>query len=261
MSEPAKPRRIQGHIQIKRPAPGRAKLCIATPSYGGRFSAEYVASLFSLLTRPERGFDCAFIQIDFADVVVARNYLLSNFYYRFQSCSHLLFLDDDMGFEPALIDEMLALGEDVVGTLYPKRKIDLKKLHASGDVPFEKALARSLEFIGDLRRPLERRSGFSSVTRCGTGIMLISRACIDAMIAALPDLVDTERVRQMPFAEKFPQFLTAFDKIVEGGLELSEDFSFCKRWIDSCGGKVWAHTGRNIRHVGRHVFESKFADL
>jgi hypothetical protein len=148
----------------------------------------------------------------------------------------------------------------VAGTLYPKRKIDLKKLHAAKDMPFEKAMANALEFIRTVRKPMERKNQFVSVTCCGTGIMLISRAYIHKMISTIPDLVDTKRFKRLPYGEKFTKVITPFNTNITEESELSEDFSFCKRWIDDCGGKVWAHTERNIRHAGRMIYSSRYAD-
>lgn len=263
MAEPSKPKQaITGSIAIKRPSNTKYKLYVGTPCYGSTFSAEYVMSLFSLLVSPAKdnvGFKFGYF--DYADVVIARNYLASDFYYNSPDCTHLLFIDDDMGYDPALIADMLRLNEDVVGTLYPKRHVDLKKLHAAKDMPFEKALAQSLEFIGTIRNPQQRKNDFVSVSQCGTGIMLISRRCIDKMVATLPGIVDTSNFKKLPFGEKLTKMIMPFNKVVVKGSELSEDFSFCHRWIEGCGGKVWASTHRNIRHAGRMVYNSKYADL
>jgi hypothetical protein len=263
MAEPPKPRpKITGSIAIKKPSTTRYKLYIATPCYGSTFAAEYVMSLFSLLVSPAKdNVSFKFCYFDYADVVIARNYLVTDFYYKSPDCTHLLFIDDDMGFDPALIADMLRLNEDVVGTIYPKRAIDLKKLHAAKDLPFEKALAKSLEMIGSIRVPQQRKNEFASVSQCGTGIMLISRKCIDTMVEKLPGIVDTTGFKKLPFGDKFEKMVKPFDKITVKDLELSEDFSFCHRWIEGCGGTVWASTHRDIRHAGRMVYSGKYADL
>lgn len=252
---------ITGHIG---PPPNAAetRIYIATPAYGGVFSAEYVQSLFRLIggARSKRKVEYKFSYLDFADIVVSRNFLISDFFYNHPNATHLLFLDDDMGFEPSLIDEMIALNEPLVGTIYPKRKVDLKKLHAAKDKPFEKALAGAVEFIGEVRKPMQGKNKFVSVNYCGTGIMLISRACIETMIAKIPGLVDDKRFRGLPFADKFTRFITPFDKIKTDEADWSEDFSFCRRWVVDCGGKIWAHASADIRHAGQMVVNAKYAD-
>ncbi len=261
MNEPSKAR-VQTTIRGTLAVPTAARnVYIATPAYGATFCGDYVRSLFMLL-RSKRtvSTEYLFYYFDYADVVVARNYLISDFFFNHPQCTHLLFLDDDMGFDPALINEMLDLGEPLIGTIYPKRKIDLQKLHAAKDLPFEKALARSLEFIGEEARPRMQKSGFINVRQCGTGIMLIARNCIEKMIEKLPDIVDTTRFKRMPFADRFTTFITPFDKIKTGDMELSEDFSFCWRWVEDCGGTIWAKPDANIRHIGEMSFRGKYSD-
>ena len=90
--------------------------------------------------------------------------------------------------------------------------------------------------------------------------MLITRACIDEMIRKIPSIVDETRFKRMPFAGRFTKFITPFDKIKTGDIELSEDFSFCRRWVMDCGGTVWAHPSADIRHVGSMTFGAKFTD-
>ena len=262
MSEPAKARKvISGKIEIPRRPASLDKIYLATPAYGGTFCVDYVRSLYMLLSaRPKRQLSYVFSEFDYADIVVARNYLISDFYFNHSDCGYILFVDDDMGFDSALISEMHDLNEPVVGTIYPKRKVDLRKLHAAKDAPYEQALARAVDFVGEVRNPQERKGSFVRVNYCGTGVMLISRSCIEQMISRMPDIVDTRRFRRMPFAHKFnAQFLTPFDKIRTEDYELSEDLSFCRRWID-CGGAIWAHTNRDIQHAGTIVVSSKFAD-
>jgi hypothetical protein len=260
MSDAGKTKRIvRGQVSI--PLAGKDKIYLATPAYGGLFSVDYVRSLYMLLSaRPKRQLTYVFSEFDYADIVVARNYLISDFYFNHADCSHILFVDDDMGFDSALISEMHDLNESVVGVMAPKRRIDLRRLHAAKDLPFETAYARALDFIGDIRKPQERKGPFVSVNSCGTGVMLISRACISEMMTKKPEIVDARRFRRMPFAEKFEtRFLTPFDKIRDDDYELSEDISFCRRWID-CGGKIWAHTNHPIRHAGSIVVSGKYSD-
>jgi hypothetical protein len=41
--------------------------------------------------------------------------------------------------------------------------------------------------------------------------------------------------------------------IAEDGTYLSEDFAFCKRWIDM-GGDIWADLKSKLNHVGPMTF-------
>lgn len=254
---------VKGQITIPAGAGGAdTRIYLAVPAYGGTFSAEFVQSLFRLLTVKRKApVDFKFTYFDYADIVAARNYLISDFYYNNPSYTHLLFVDDDMGFDPALIEEMVALKEGVVGVFYPKRKVDLRKLHEAKDLTFEKALAKASEFIGEVRKPMKGKGRFVSVSHCGTGVMLISRGAVETMIEKLPEIVDTVRFRSMPFANKFTdRFITPFDKIKTETAEYSEDYSFCRRWALGCGGTVYAHAQASVRHVGHMTFGAKYSD-
>lgn len=241
-------------VSIATPAP--TSVNIATPSRNDIYTGEYVGSLYRLMARsPRSGTSYVLTRISYADVEHARNYLVSNFYYNLPKCSHILFVDDDMGFEPDLVESMIRLGEDVVGAICHKRSLNLKKLHSLGTMPYAQALANSLEFIGKPRRGAERKGGFVSVAACGAGILLVSRSAIARMIETIPSIVKESK---HPAIEKF---IHAFDKIRLDTEEFSEDISFCKRWTEACRGTIWASTSSPIRHVGTMALESKFDDL
>lgn len=242
-------------------AAGR-KLNIATPAYKGDYSAAYVRSFYSLLTvAPSMGLRFSFSEIDYSDIVTSRNYLLSNFFYNKTDCSHLVFLDADMGFPNQLIGEMVALEEDVVVVVYPKRSIDLEKLHSLSAEPFARAYAKACSFIGTPKEPHPRNPDFRKVDGCGTGILLISRGCIARMLEHCPSIMDTRRFRRLPFGAKFSSFLTPFNKIELEDRELSEDLSFCRRWTEECTGSIYANITHDIEHVGTITIKTSHANL
>ncbi|MEY3448763.1 MAG: hypothetical protein RL749_379 [Verrucomicrobiota bacterium] len=266
-----------------------ATVDIATPSYRSQFSAQYVHSLFSVVAKAaSRKIHLTYSNFDGAEIVTARNYMISNFYYNKPHCTHLLFIDDDMGFDSKLIFSMIDLKQDLVGVIAPKRSVDLRKLHAAKDLPFEQAYAKALDFIGIPKAVRARKSvsisaqvsgqgsvaqpkvvqskldvqPFMEVESCGAGIMLISRACIDRMIVACPDVVDTVRFKRHPFLAKDfkDKFLVPFNPIVTEKRAMSEDISFCYRWTDRCGGKVFAAATSSIKHVGQQIVEGRYSD-
>jgi hypothetical protein len=52
----------------------------------------------------------------------ARNYLVDEFLNR-SECTHMLFIDSDVHFQPQDVIAMLALDKDVIGGPYPKKAI------------------------------------------------------------------------------------------------------------------------------------------
>lgn len=82
---------ISGKIELPRRPANRDKVYLATPAYGGMFCVDYVRSLYMLLSaRPKRQFSYVFSEFYYADVVVARNYLISDFYFNHADCSYIL---------------------------------------------------------------------------------------------------------------------------------------------------------------------------
>jgi hypothetical protein len=248
------PKRLEPHSKR------RIKIEIATPAYGSVYSSCYVRTLYTLLNRGNAdGIAFALSEIDYSDIVVARNYLISNFYFNHKDCTHLLFLDSDMGFPYHFFRAMLALREDVVGALYPKRSLDLEAIHRAGHLSFGDAYQKACTYIGGPPgRSHSRDDSFFEVPRCGTGILLISRSCVEQLLLADPGLLDARRHQGFAlFDQKLPGGVIAlFDKMVVDGKELSEDFSFCERWRSLCTGSIWASKPAGIEHAGDLVVVS-----
>lgn len=94
---------------------------IATPSYSGQFCAEYVRSLSETSIRLTN----AGIGIYYAMAVgnpfldIARNDLVDQFLA--SDADVLLFIDDDVGWDPKVVTRVLSYPQEVVGGLVPKR--------------------------------------------------------------------------------------------------------------------------------------------
>lgn len=240
------------------------KLLIATPAFGDMYYTPYVLGIFRLQRWLGRNnWSSSFASISYADIVEARNFLLTHWYDK-TDASHVLFIDADMGFEPELIASMLALDQPLVGVIYPKRQVDVQRvaaLAAKGETA-ERAVARAHEFIvrpvrGRLPR---RRKGFIEVAACGAGILLVRRDCIKTMLAKLPELSDAGAKKNSPLAKNLDRLIRAFEPLMVDGARLSEDFAFCHRWRELCRGEIWASVDQAVTHVGLQRFASRYVD-
>ncbi len=185
--------------------------------------------------------------MSFPDIAELRSMAVSLWYDTTQF-SHLLFVDNDMGFPPDLVMEMLAFGEGVVGTLYPQRK-----------------LPQSWAGSGTGGEQTERRGNFMHVEGTGMGCTLISREAIRVLLEKFPEL-DDKRIDQHPMGAMIraaggQRLFRCFEKLdlTERGV-VSEDLSFCIRW-NMTGGKVWANMGHFMNHVGKHDFGGRYLDV
>jgi hypothetical protein len=240
------------------------KITVATPAFGDMLFTPYVQSLLRLQhALYQRKWAMLYKTIAYAYVGDARNYLLTDWYDK-SDATHLLFVDADMGFEPQLVIDMIEFNKPVVGAIYTKRQIDLKRLAAlaAKGESVERAIARAHDFI---LRPLHGRQprrikGFMEVEGCGTGVMLIQRAAVDTMLKTLPNINDTNAKKTAPSAFGLDRLIRAFDVLNVEGVPLVDDYAFCYRWQALCKGELWARADQSITHIGLHRFSSRYAD-
>lgn len=247
------------------------KILIATPAYDASVTLEYLASIVQLLDRfraerPDVRFGIETIAISV--VHDARNYFAS-LVLADPTVTHLLFVDADMGFEPTLIMKLLDEDREVAAASYPKRVLDLARVHRAarqaGDPRL--ALSRAAEHVGEgaLLSPTTTirvtQTGFTRVSAAGTGIMLIKRSVLERLRDAYPDLwieAGHPDFRALRFTGGVLQCFLPIRS--ESGIYASEDLSFCRRWIEGCGGEVWLCLSEAVSHVGRIVVTSRFLD-
>ena len=167
-----------------------------------------------------------------------------------------------MGFDPALVSDMIAFDKPVVGVIYPKRTGDLDPYCdacSKGRVGRSRYSSGTRFYLPASCRPnAETGEGISGSRGCGTGLLLIRRDCITQMLKKLPELID-RRSRFPKITEKeLNRLIRAFDNLHVDGKRLSEDYSFCHRWRRLCGGEIWANVNHTIAHVGLRHFDAKF---
>jgi len=226
-----------------------ASVLIYVPAFGGQVTATTFKSVAKLmLTLQGKGMGVGLTSHSFPDIEQLRNMALSLWYDTQPDFSHLLFVDADMGFEPALVLDMLLFDKPMVGGIYPKRSL-----------PIEWAASA----IGN-GGAAETRGGFMQVGGLGMGCFLIRRDAIATMLEKMPHLVDT-RVNNMGIggivkAAGGKRMIRAFDKIDHPELgETSEDLSFCQRYRE-CGGEVWGAMHHKMVHTGPHDYSGCYAE-
>lgn len=251
-----------GEAKIKKNKP-KPHLFIATPMYGGMCAGRYTASMLKLIPLLERkGWQYTFL-FRFNESLIdrARNALAANFLA--SSCTHLLFIDADIGFEADEVLTMVDADKDVICGIYPSKAINWSAVAqavrngVSDDKLSEHTgtwVVNFVDYKGDetvkVGEPFEIWNG-------GTGMMLIKREVFET----LEKTVERYRVNEMdPIMRKFgstgiPRFFaTSIDPI--SNVLLSEDYHFCRLWREA-GGKIWAAPWVHLAHVGTYIFEGK----
>ena len=178
-------------------------------------------------------------------------------------CSHMLFIDSDIEFDPPSIPTMMDHNKDIVLTPYPMKIFDwdkARKLSSRSGKPIEDCPHYfCLEFPD--KNKIESKDGLCEIVKGPAGCMLIKREVFDKMMKAYPKM----KIKQkqlvnglMSTSENVWNFFDT-DFNPETGVFLGEDYAFCKRWTD-IGGKIYANVDAYITHYGTHGFRGRFID-
>ena len=252
----------------------KRKLAIATPMYGGMCSGQYTKSTADLARLgAEYKLDIQFYYLFNESLVQrARNYLVDEFLRT--DCTHLLFIDADIGFDPSDVIALLAIAEpgsdkDVVCGPYPKKCISWEKVKRAVDKGFGDRDPENLaNYIGDyvfnpaegideipLSEPVE-------VLESGTGFMMIQRNVFERFAAAYPHLsYKPDHVRTEHF-DGSREIVAYFDCPIDPKTKryLSEDYMFCQ-YTRNAGMKVWLCPWMKLAHMGTYIYPGSLADL
>jgi hypothetical protein len=236
----------------------RPKIMIATPMYGGMCTGTYVLGLLHTMNAMrELGVEVRWVHMTNESLITrARNELARVFLAT--DCDYLMFIDADIGFDGQAIANLLAVDDDIVCGIYPKKEVNwdsVKRAVAAGKEDIQDhAGAFVFNMVGDAHVETDGR-GAIEVRHGGTGFMLIKRGVFDHLAPHVP----TYRVSSFqdpetgeyakPLTHEF--FATSID---ESGALLSEDYHFCELFRKH-GGKIHAHPFIRLTHTGTYVFD------
>jgi hypothetical protein len=236
---------------------------LATPAYGGLASIQFFQSLLVLqpaCAAREVGLEIALTGGD-ALITRARSALAARFLDE-TAHTHLMFVDADIAFRPEALFRLLDSGRDVIGGVYPLKRIywdkvvqavrggakDLQAASLGYVVSFSPDAAGEVQ-VGD--------DGFGEVAAVGTGFMLISRRALETVRDAHPEL----RCRIADTTGPAQDATLFFDTMIdpETREHLSEDYAFCHRWR-ATGGKVYADFRTRLTHIGHASYTGSLMD-
>jgi hypothetical protein len=252
----------------------KRKLFLAAPMYGGQCAgmfAKSVADLSSICT--SNGIELrSYFLFNESLITRARNYCVDEFMR--SDCTHMMFIDSDIGFDPRDVLAMLALQSDdseydVLAGPYPKKCISWEKIKLAVDKGVADEDPNVLEkFVGDyvfnpkggggnirIDQPVE-------VMEVGTGFMMTRRSAFEKFEKAFPQYsYKPDHVRTEAFdgsREIMQYFQAEIDPVSKR--YLSEDYWFCQKMIE-IGGKVWYCPWMKLQHVGSYIFGGSLIDL
>ncbi len=215
------------------------KIHFLTPCYGGNITEVCFSSYlgFTIMAMQNN----INFQIDTlsneSNVNRARNSCAAKFLSG--DCTHLMFVDADIQFDPKDIVKLINHDKDIVGGIYPQKTLPPKMVVNTID---------NGKTEGDL----------IEVGTLGTGFMLVKRRVFEEMIAhgATP-YVDDIGLTKEENSNQYDFFQCTIDS---KGRYLTEDWSFCRRWRE-LGGSIWADKTIGLTHVGYFRFPPNMEQL
>jgi hypothetical protein len=237
-------------------------ILVATPMYGGMCTGFYTQSMIQLPTIARNaGVDVSFSYMFNESLIQrARNALVHAFHLR-PECTHLMFVDADIRFNPVDIITMLHADKDIICGIYPKKEINWAGVHMAAEqgVPADQLtrytgsmVVNLVDYQGTVTVPVDKPL---RIWNGGTGFMLIKREVFDKLKKKVKtyrndvgDLGGTVKPQDLIY-EYFPVMIEK-----ESNRLLSEDYAFCKIARDN-KIDVWAAPWVQLGHFGSYLFE------
>jgi hypothetical protein len=215
---------------------------VATPSFTGAISYECAESLqVATVLCLARGVLLQWIvTTGFSLIQCARDWLAAEFLHR-PEFSHLLWLDDDVGFDPDGVLKLIESDLDVVGGIYPVRNDSPTRFfyEAAGDA------------VGYLQR----------VSKLPGGFLLVKRGAVEA-VARCCEVYDLpERDRDVSRLTPHIFDVVLIDDPANPGTKviLGEDYLFCHR-LAAAGYAIYVRTDISFSHTGRYAWTGRLSD-
>lgn len=247
---------------------------LGTPMYGGSCAGLFCKSTNDLFRL------CAVNGIELKEYFLfneslvqrARNYVVDEFLR--SNCTHLMFVDADIGFNPKDVITLLALQisdpdkYQIMTGPYPKKTIAWEKVKSAvkngkAENPADLAFY-SADYVFN---PAQNVQSFRidepvEVAEGGTGFMLIPRSVFEKYAAAYPELsYKPDHVRSENF--NGDREITAFfDCIIDPETKryLSEDYFFCKK-ARNIGITIHMCPWMQLQHVGSYIYRGSMAAI
>ena len=252
-------------------------LCILTPCYGSMCYVNYVKCLMNTMRFLESvniGVTVEFCKND-SLVSRARNNLIAKAMSN-TNTTHMLFIDNDISWDPMDVVKLLLSDKGLVGGSYPLKKYFWENIVDNPNNSIEKMIQRKnnsqlknmitneemVKFnlvsynLNYLDSYLTIENNLARVRHIATGFMMIKRNTIIQMSKAYPQTKYTDDVGFLVDSENDYAY-ALFDCGVEEGHYFSEDWLFCHRWM-KMGGNIYLDVSINLTHTGLEDYRGSY---
>lgn len=227
-------------IQIPMEELKKRSLFLATPMYGGQCAGMYARSVADLSAACQHYGIKLQMYFLFNESLItrARNYCMDEF--DRSECSHMIFIDSDIGFSAQDVIALLALSSedsdfDIIGGPYPKKCISWEKIKTAVDQGLADEDPNNLErYIGDyvfnpksgtnripIHQPVE-------VLEIGTGFMMFRKNVLQKFKDKYPHMwYKPDHVRTEHF-DGSREIMSYFDCVIDRGYDMTDIHNLLK---------------------------------
>lgn len=170
-------------------------------------------------------------------VDMSRNKLVAEFLK--SDCTHIFFVDDDMGWNADAVLKMLSCDKDFIAGI-GNLKTD------SGE-----DFAANLYSNSDGTTIIEGPHYLMSAQFVGGAFLILKRTMIEKMIESYQDLVSVAVDPVHGYSLFEPKYRP---------LWMTEDYNFCERWR-LIGGKIWAYPNISFTHQGTKDWKGNYFEF
>jgi hypothetical protein len=194
--------------------------------------------------------------------------------------THMIFIDNDITWQPVDILKLILSDKKLVGGVYPlkdykwkellpnhpsdngnvvkswidrKDNSQFKNLVSNENLVQNKLLRYNINYLGT---HLEIKNNLAKVRHLATGFMMIKRTVIETMAKAFPSAKYTDDVGFLRPEENIYAY-ALFDCGVEDDHYYSEDWLFCHRW-SKLDGSIWIDVTINLTHTGIEDYQGSY---
>jgi hypothetical protein len=268
------------HQYVKEFSP---KLYILAPCFGGMCYVNFTICLINTMKVLEKYGIKLGIEFCKNDSLItrARNNLVAKAM-NDETMTHMIFIDNDITWEPMDVIKLLISDKPIVGGVYPLKKYNWDKLVTDPLNPYNSNVVQSMlhkkktgqlnTIVSDvdyIRHNLLKyninflspemkieKHNLTRVRHLATGFMMIQRETMVKMSMAFPSTKYTDDVHFLTEDENKYAF-ALFDCSIEDGHFMSEDWLFCDRW-SKMGGDVWIDVSIKLSHQGLENYDGFF---
>ena len=266
---------IYAQFQRYKLAHPHTKVYILTPCFGSTCYVNYVLCLMKTIEFFKQQNIAVCIEFCKNDSLVsrARNNLVAKAMTDTQ-CTHILFIDNDISWNPVDILKLIVSEKPLVGGVYPLKHYDwtkvssptyvadcisrknasiLKTTVTNEDMLQHNMLQYNVNYID---KTLTIHNNLARVKHLATGFMMIRREMMEQMMVAYSE---TKYIDDVQFLQSHENAMAyaLFDCGVREGHYFSEDWLFCDRW-SKLGGEIYIDVSINLCHTGIEDYSGSY---